>query len=95
MNEISPNGKAVLTLKGPLGLVLAIITLISGNTLPALTAAGVGVPVWVPIIVANVTAILMIVGQYSGGLRTQRPKKAAAPVVPGVVAVNVPPEVKP
>lgn len=88
---ISPNGRAVLTLKGPLGLALAIVTLVSSNTLPALAAAQIVVPVWVPIILGNITGILMIIGQYSGGLRTEKPKKPKTGI-PGTVPAPVPPE---
>lgn len=92
--QVSSNGKAILTLKGPLGIALAIFTMISGNTLPALAAAQILVPVWIPIVFANITSILLIVGQMSGGLRTKRPKKAAAPLILGTVPVPVPPETK-
>ena len=86
----SPNGKAVLTLKRGTGIAAAIVTLLTTTTLPALVAAGVAVPAWVPIALGAVLGALVIVGQYSGGLRTKRAKVNP----PGVVAVNVPPEVK-
>ncbi len=87
----SPNGKAVLTLKKWTSVGAAIITLGTTTTLPALVAAGVYVPAWIPIALGFLLGVTVILGQLSGGARTKRTKTDA----PGVVAVDVPAEVKP
>lgn len=86
----SPNGKAVLTLKRWTTAAAAIITLATTTTLPALYAAGVHVPAWVPVAMGFLLGVTVIVGQMSGGTRTKRNLK---PV--GTVPNPVAPEVKP
>ncbi len=95
MDPISPNGKAVLTLKSGTGLAAAVLTMITTTTLPALYAAGVAVPAWIPVVLGAALGTCIIVAQWSGGLRTKRPKKGAASPIPGTVPAPVPPEVKP
>lgn len=90
MEPVSPNGKAVLTLKSGTGLVAAILTMVTTTTLPALVAAGVAVPVWIPVALGGLLGACIIVAQWSGGLR----KKRTSANPPGLVAVNVPPEKK-
>jgi hypothetical protein len=87
----SPNGKAVLTLKKKSGLAAAILTMVTTTTLPSLYAAGIAVPVWVPIALGALLGACVIVGQWGSGVRVKRTKTNA----PGLVAVNVPPEAKP
>lgn len=66
---VSPTGEALFTISPTLGYVGAVIGVLTGTTLPALIAAGIAVPVWVPIVVGSVQSLLLVVALLGPGAR--------------------------
>ena len=78
----SPTGKALFTISPVLGYVFAALTVVTSVTLPAMTAGGVAVPAWVPILCGSINAMLLSVAVLGAGARTKAEPPPVAEVKP-------------